>query len=109
MLFYAALVILGCGILAGVWRAVRRLSWLDRIQSFTIPVALSVLIVTLLGEACNQPRYIWNAIRIAPTVAWAHGYDMYYPANEGPIQATIYLPGAFLAYWPATLAGPSPT
>jgi hypothetical protein len=108
-MFYAALAVLGLGAFVGMIFALRQHTWFGRTVSFTWPLAIAVTVVTMVGECCNQPRYMWNAIRIAPVVAWARGSDYYYPVDQGPIQATIYLPGAFLSYWPVSMAGESPT
>ena len=38
-----------------------------------------------------------------PAMAIRHGYDLYHPADTGPVIGWIYPPGSALAYLPATL------
>ena len=47
--------------------------------------------------------------RLAPTFALLYGYDLYYPATEGPITNHVYGPVAAFAFLPATIfATPTP-
>ncbi|MCP4654673.1 MAG: hypothetical protein GY856_04545 [bacterium] len=51
-----------------------------------------------------MPHWDWNGARVAPSVALASGYDLYYGPDRGPIMSTLYGPVKALCYLPAAWA-----
>ena len=80
----------------------------ERFVNAATPLLVTVLLMQFVYSASRMPHRDWNAARITPSVAWTKGYDVYYPANEGPILNTLYGPGTVLAFLPAAL-GRDPT
>ena len=58
-----------------------------------------LVVTAVLGTLASD----WNGSRLAPTFALLYGYQLYYPATEGPITNHVYGPVAALAYLPATI------
>ena len=85
-----------------------RRDFADRALWVLLPVGLGVVLLTVLLHAVNAPTWFWNGARLAPTIALAQGYELYQPADRGPILNTIYGPVTALVYLPAALAT-SPT
>lgn len=73
-----------------------------------VVVATGILVVLTVMQlslsVIRMPDRDWNAARLTPSVAWTMGYDVYYPADEGPILNTLYGPGTVLTFLPAALA-----
>jgi hypothetical protein len=92
---------LGFGIL--IFKKLSQYNLFDRYIAATIPAATFIFFVSVLNKIIVAPFFAWNAIRLAPTFALTHGYQLYYGADTGPILSTIYGPILYLAYLPATL------
>ncbi|MEM1170762.1 MAG: hypothetical protein AAGJ08_17195 [Cyanobacteria bacterium P01_H01_bin.35] len=90
----------------GVWIFKKLPQWnsIDRYFTAAIPTVTFIFIVFVLIRILDAPFEDWNAIRLAPTFALTHGYQLYYGADTGPILNTIYGPITALAYLPTTLA-----
>jgi hypothetical protein len=80
----------------------------ERFVTSATPLLVVMLLMQLVHSVARMPHRDWNAARITPSVAWTKGYDVYYPADEGPILNTLYGPGTVLAFVPAAL-GRTPT
>src|SRR5262245_26516259 len=61
----------------------------------------------VVNIAFSSMAGFWNGARLAPAMGLVHGYRLYYPATEGPINGWIYGPVSSLAYLPAVLLGNS--
>lgn len=96
--------------ISGVWifKKLPNLKLIDRYLIAAIPAVSFLVVASVLVEVLYAPFFYWNAIRLAPTFALTHGYQLYYGADTGPILSTIYGCITALAYLPATLAS-SPT
>src|SRR5690242_3520407 len=68
---------------------------------FLLPM-LYMAISTHVTSVLTNFHWEWNACRIAPLVAWAHGYPLYSSADSGPIQNCLYGPLFYILYWPVT-------
>ena len=104
-----AVFLLACGLgwhLA--FRRFRDLSLESRFLVGTLPVLLFLVLALLVRSVILMPGRDWNACRVAPSVALAYGYTLYYGANEGPILNTLYGPMTAVAFLPAAL-GKDPT
>lgn len=96
--------LLGAGVLGVVvWNRGRDRSLLDRTVPALIPVALVAALWSILTRTADGAFWDWNAARLAVSIALARGYDIYYPANQGPVLNHIYGPVSALAYLPAAL------
>lgn len=81
-----------------------RLEILSQLQSLLLaavvvlaPVIIYVIFVGSMSDMAADHR-------LAPSFAIAKGYQLYYPADHGPVLSTIYGPVTALVYLPATLA-----
>lgn len=86
--------------------------WRGRAGRWSAPRALaaSVLVVAVVtfwllavDSVSGMLAFDWNAARLVPTFSLGYGYDLYYPATEGPIHSLLYGPLAALAFLPATV------
>nr|WP_020465963.1 hypothetical protein [Singulisphaera acidiphila] len=59
----------------------------------------------VVSIAFQSMASFWNGARLAPAIGLLHGYRLYYPATEGPINGWIYGPISSVAYLPAALLG----
>ncbi|WP_406701226.1 hypothetical protein V5E97_27115 [Singulisphaera sp. Ch08] len=59
----------------------------------------------VVSIAFHSMATFWNGARLAPAMGLLHGYRLYYPATEGPINGWIYGPVSSVAYLPAVLLG----
>ncbi|SIO57301.1 hypothetical protein SAMN05444166_5376 [Singulisphaera sp. GP187] len=57
----------------------------------------------VVSIAFQSMASFWNGMRLAPAIGLLHGYRLYYPATEGPINGWIYGPISAVAYLPAAL------
>jgi hypothetical protein len=73
-----------------------------------LPGSLLTVVATFSGKIVHAPFVLWNAARFSVTYALAHGYRLYYPAQDGPILGHHYGPVSSLLYLPAAFTG-SPT
>ncbi len=80
----------------------------ERLVIAATPILAVLMFMQLSHSVIRMPDRDWNAARITPSVAWTKGYDVYYPATEGPILNTLYGPGTVLAFTPSAL-GSDPT
>ena len=67
----------------------------------------SLLTITALVYYCiwvSMPSIPWNAARLAVSVAFAKGYQLYYTSNEGPILSLIAGPVTPLVFLPSAIA-----
>lgn len=88
------------------WRGrdtARSWSWIDWLGGAVLVVAVltfwRLVVLAVVGMLSSD----WNAARLAPTFALLYGYDLYYPATQGPILNNVYGPVAALAFLPVTL------
>ena len=82
---------------------------LHRAAAALMPLAIFLVALLYLRRIGLAPYEPWNGTLLAPTVALAHGYDLYYGRDTGPIQVTEYGPVSHIVYLPAALAGtPTP-
>ncbi|MCP4657179.1 MAG: hypothetical protein GY856_17360 [bacterium] len=77
---------------------------LHRIAAALIPLALFLVLLVYLAKIGRMPYQDWNAARVAPSVALASGYDLYYGPESGPVMSTLYGPVKALLYLPAAFA-----
>ncbi len=78
---------------------------------FLIASTLMALLVSgglILKKILSSPLWDWNGIRLAWTFSLLHGYQMYYPADSGPVLSLLAGPLQPLTYLPAALVN-SPT
>jgi len=81
----------------------------SRLALFLLPPMAFVVICNWYYSLVINPIYpFFSASRLAPAVALTYGYQLYYPADRGPVNGWIYPPVAALAYLPATLASDPP-
>lgn len=73
-----------------------------------MPLLLFLVLALLVRTVALMPGRDWNACRVAPSVALAYGYTLYYGPDEGPILNTLYAPVTAVAFLPAAL-GKDPT
>src|SRR5207245_4082445 len=81
-----------------------RWSSVERLVAATLPLGFLILTAAFVRCVLRASLFAWNAARLAPTFALAHGYRLYYGPNSGPVLDTIYGPVTALIYLPATLA-----
>ena len=86
------------------WRtAIRSWRWPQWLTAGILLLALftfwRLAVVAVVGTLASD----WNGSRLAPTFALTYGYELYYPADQGPITNHVYGPVAAFAYLPATL------
>lgn len=80
----------------------------DRLIAALVPIALIALIGDSLSLILYTPFSGWNAARLAQGYSLVYGYQMYYPAEIGPVIASNYGPVSAYLYLPTTIAK-SPT
>jgi hypothetical protein len=81
----------------------------SRLALFLLPPMAFVVTWNWYYTLVFNPIYpFFSADRLAPAVALTYGYQLYYPAELGPVNGWIYPPAAVLAYLPATLASDPP-
>src|SRR5262245_31025485 len=98
------LAVVAAGLLAWRWRhEARAWTWIDRAGAAVLAPVLVVSARVAVRVVVGALGVDWNGARLAPTVALARGYRLYYPASEGPVLDTIYGPVAALAYLPVAL------
>jgi hypothetical protein len=73
-----------------------------------LPASILTVVATFAGKVVHSPFALWNAARLSPAYALAHGYRLYYPPEDGPILGHHYGPVSSLLYLPAAFAD-SPT
>src|SRR5688572_20620304 len=70
----------------------------------TVLFAAAMLSVWLWSRICRFPSIPWNDMRLAPSIAFAHGMTVYPTATEGTINTWMYGPLPVLFFWPASWA-----
>jgi len=93
--------------LLGVWLFQRfaTWSWLDRLLAALSPIVFTVAGQLVISRLVISPLWKWwNSVRLAPTYALLKGYDLYTPADSGPVTGMIYGAVSALIYLPAMLA-----
>jgi hypothetical protein len=85
------------------WRAaIRGWRWPHCLTAGILLVAIftawRLAVAAVIGTLASD----WNGSRLAPTFALRYGYQLYYPAQQGPITNHVYGPLAAFAYLPAT-------
>jgi hypothetical protein len=99
-----ALTALSAALLAWRWPALmRERRPLDLLAAAVLVLAVYTLWRLALTAVFGSVTSDWNGSRLAPTVALLYGYDLYYPATQGPITNHVYGPMAAFAYLPAAL------
>ncbi|MCJ7646801.1 hypothetical protein MUO65_07900, partial [bacterium] len=86
------------------------LAW-NLLDLFLIASTLMALLVSgglILKNILSSPLRDWNGIRLAWTFSLLHGYQLYYPADSGPVLSLLAGPLQPLTYLPAALIN-SPT
>lgn len=86
------------------------LAW-NLLDLFLIASTLMALLVSgglILKNILSSPLWDWNGIRLAWTFSLLHGYQLYYPADSGPVLSLLAGPLQPLTYLPAALIN-SPT
>jgi hypothetical protein len=97
-------------IVLGVWLFKRLSSWnyLERFIAASLPVVGLICGHLIISECLDQVFWPINAARLAPIFALTYGYQLYYPADSGPLLSIIYGPLTAFSFLPTTLAS-SPT
>ena len=98
--------VLGCGAVAAllaavIWRRARTRPLEERLLLALAPAAALAVLVGLGGFVLEVPQHDWSAARLAQSAALLRGYDLYSPADSGPLLSTLYGPVSVLLYLPA--------
>lgn len=72
------------------------------------PMAFVIIWNWYFSLVINPIYAFFSANRLAPSVALTYGYQLYYPADRGPVNGWIYPPVGALAYLPATAVSNPP-
>jgi hypothetical protein len=90
--------------LAWRWRGdVRTWDWTDRVGAALLVPAIATFWLLVVTTIAAAPSADWNAARLTNTFALVYGYQLFYPASEGPILSSVYGPVGAWAFLPATL------
>ena len=76
-----------------------------RIAAALMPVAIQLLVASVLDALIRAPYNLMNGQRLATPFAVAKGFSLYYGPHRGPMLSSMYPPLRSLSYLPATLAG----
>lgn len=96
--FSLTLFALGCVVF--LFRG-RLLGWLtvERAMLLLLPVAVLALAANVAGGLPEGLGFLFNDPRLAPSLAWAMGYNPYSAPADGPILNNIYGPVGVLVYY----------
>jgi len=95
----------GVSILFGIWLFNRQLKThpAHRLLIASFPITGYTALAVFLREILETPFRDWDAIRLVPAFALAHGSPIYDNPSSGPMLDFLYGPVTALAYWPATV------
>ncbi len=79
-------------------------SIIDRLLSIVVLPFSASLIYLYIYRIFRAVEGEKNFMRLANTIAYFKGIDVYSSLNSGPMVTSIYGPVSFLMFWPATLA-----
>lgn len=99
-----ALSVVSAALLAWRWRRLALASsWSQGLGACVVLTAIVTLWLLAVNAVLGTLSSDWSGARLAATFALTHGYQLYYPATEGPILNHLYGPVAALAYLPVTV------
>jgi hypothetical protein len=101
--FIAATPLVAAALGVVLFRRLRTRDFLDRLVPASLPFLAGAVAIRIFLGVAARPFNEWDTVRIAPVIAFAHGYPLY-PTPEtgaltsfcyGPVTALLYLPLAF--------------
>lgn len=100
----ALVLLLGLAESRHVWNRYRINPPAPRWLLALLPVAAAVMLTMVWIQIVHTPWDDWNGARVAPAVAWARGFPLYFLHGQSPGTDFIHGPVAAIVRLPAALA-----
>lgn len=96
--------VLACAASGFVWLRIRRQApWGAALVAASIPICLYVALSLAVIKTTRGDLSIWATARLAPSVAFAQGHEVYSTSRHGAVETTMYPPMWVVSYLPVAL------
>lgn len=108
LLQYLPAIVLGLPVMIWLYRQHRTEPQWRIVMAIVIGATALLALFLIASHLPIATRYVWSGGRLAPAVAWMCGYELYYPAGEGPVLVQMYGPVSAMVYaFTALASGPT--